>query len=235
MHDEPRRVGSDGVTIALRRRLPTACEPVLLIHGLGSDSMATWRASGWLHALESAGFGWIAPDLRGHGASDRPHEAASYRPGLLAGDMMAVLDDAGVDDVGVVGYSLGSRVAVELAVAEPRSVSRLVLGGFGDPPGTAAGAGIERLIESLPPSADIEAVRACAEASLDGCTPAPLERLRAPVLLVAGELDAVAGDVKAAAARCQRARVQRLAGRTHLNALSSPAFKRAAIEFLEES
>ncbi|HKS44013.1 MAG TPA: alpha/beta fold hydrolase [Amycolatopsis sp.] len=101
---------------------------VLFIHGIGDDS------STWLDALASlAGdFTVIAPDLLGHGGSDKPradYSVAAYACGMR--DLLATLD---IDRVSVVGHSLGGGVAMQFAYQFPDRCERLVLvasGGIG--------------------------------------------------------------------------------------------------------
>src|SRR5919197_5684608 len=74
----------------------------------------------------------IAPDLLGHGGSDKPradYAAAAYACGLR--DLLGVLD---VERVTVVGHSLGGGVAMQFAYQFPERCERLVLvssGGIG--------------------------------------------------------------------------------------------------------
>ncbi len=74
----------------------------------------------------------IAVDQRGHGASEKPHDAASYTLPTLVSDLVAVLDTYLVDQVRYLGYSLGGRVGWQLAVDAPEHVERAVLGGIPD-------------------------------------------------------------------------------------------------------
>src|SRR3546814_17293113 len=72
------------------------------------------------------------PDLRGHGMSAKPHDAASYPKDVLADDGLALLRHLGLAegeyDLG--GYSLGARTTMRMLIrgARPR---RAVLGGLG--------------------------------------------------------------------------------------------------------
>jgi pimeloyl-ACP methyl ester carboxylesterase len=101
---------------------------LLLLHGLGCDHR-TWDPV--LTALARR-YTVIAPDLLGHGASDKPR--ADYSVGGYANamrDLLALLD---VERVTVVGHSLGGGVAMQFAYQFPELVERLVLvapGGFG--------------------------------------------------------------------------------------------------------
>lgn len=68
----------------------------------------------------------ITLDYRGTGASDKPDEP--YSTQMFADDVVAVLDDAGIEQADVYGTSMGGRVAQWLAVRHPHRVRALVLG-----------------------------------------------------------------------------------------------------------
>ncbi|HEX4226193.1 MAG TPA: alpha/beta fold hydrolase [Pseudonocardiaceae bacterium] len=68
----------------------------------------------------------ISIDYRGTGDSDKPDEPYGTRG--FATDVLAVLDDLGLDDAAVYGTSMGGRVAQWLAVDQPRRVRALILG-----------------------------------------------------------------------------------------------------------
>jgi len=98
---------------------------VLLVHGI-SDNSGTWlRVLSRLARDHTV----IAPDLLGHGKSDKPradYAVAAYACGLR--DLLGVLD---VDRVTVVGHSLGGGVAMQFAYQFPERCERLVLVGSG--------------------------------------------------------------------------------------------------------
>src|SRR5947209_17511560 len=82
--------------------------PVVLLHGF-PDSGRLWRNQ--VPALAAAGFQVIVPDLRGYGLSDKPEDVDSYSLAALAGDVMAVLSDAGAERAHVVGHDWGAALA----------------------------------------------------------------------------------------------------------------------------
>jgi 3-oxoadipate enol-lactonase len=94
---------------------------LLLIHGLGS-SAADWERQ--LPAL-SAHYRVIAPDLRGHGHSQRP--AGPWTMGDFADDLLGLLDQLGVDQAHVLGLSLGGGIAFQLAVQAPARLRSLII------------------------------------------------------------------------------------------------------------
>jgi pimeloyl-ACP methyl ester carboxylesterase len=99
--------------------------PVLLLHGLGG-SHETW--DGIIPALAEH-HTVIAPDLLGHGRSDKPR--ADYSIGGYANGMRDLLSVLGIDKVTVVGHSFGGGVAMQLAYQYPARCERLVLVGTG--------------------------------------------------------------------------------------------------------
>lgn len=104
-------------------RLEGAAErPVLLLlNPIGTD-MGLWdRTAPQLMTR----FRLLRMDARGHGASDAP--AGDYSLAQLAADALAVMDAAGVGRASVCGLSLGGMIAMELALAAPERVERLVL------------------------------------------------------------------------------------------------------------
>ena len=103
---------------------------VLLVHGLGTSSV-TWGHN--IEPLADAGFTVLAPDLPGHGESDKPR-SLSYRPEAGARLIHDFLDALGVDRVSLVGNSAGGLIAGLFALDHPLRVDRLVLvasGGLG--------------------------------------------------------------------------------------------------------
>ena len=104
--------------------------PVVLVHSFGFDT-SLWEGDGFLvDALVAAGRTAVAIDCRGHGASDRPHDADRYGAERLAGDIAELLDHLGSDEVDLVAFSMGSFVALELLPRE-RRVRRAVVAGVG--------------------------------------------------------------------------------------------------------
>lgn len=98
--------------------------PFLLVHGFGgakedfTDALDGLAARGW-HA--------VAPDLRGHGASDHPAGVASYGLGVFAGDLAALAGALGWDRFVVLGHSMGGMAVQHLALDHPGLLAGLVL------------------------------------------------------------------------------------------------------------
>ena len=104
-----------------------AGDPVLLLHGL-SLTGASWGLAGYLDEL-AARHRCITVDARGAGESDKPDTPASHSLDLYIGDVLAVLDNEGVGECAVWGFSWGGAVACALAADHPERVRCLVLTG----------------------------------------------------------------------------------------------------------
>jgi pimeloyl-ACP methyl ester carboxylesterase len=94
---------------------------LLLIHGVGCDSKS-WEP---VLAKLAQRFTVIAPDLLGHGESDKPR--ADYSLPAFANGMRDLLAALGIDRVTVVGHSFGGGVAMQFAYQYPQLVERVVL------------------------------------------------------------------------------------------------------------
>lgn len=223
-----------------------ALPPILFVHGFASDAAVTWEGTGWVRALQRAGRDVVTLDLRGHGRSGRPVDATAYAPEVLAADLLAVLDAAGIAQADVVGYSMGSRVVSAFARLAPSRIRRLVFGGAGplEVFATWRHDELERMLHTgdftgnpvaqvvvgpaLAAGADPAVLLAC----IDGMTGAALLRpVAAPLLFVVGELDPVGVGAAALAAEWGEEFVS-IPGRNHINVLTARAFKDAVLAFL---
>ena len=105
--------------------------PVVFIHGLGSSGYMEWRQNLGSAAARHRVF---APDMPGYGRSDKPR--ARYTIQFFARFVRRYLANRGLRSAALVGASLGGRIALEVALEEPKLVRRLVLVntlGFGRP------------------------------------------------------------------------------------------------------
>lgn len=97
--------------------------PLVLLHGF------TGSAAGWAEHVEvfARSHATVAVDLLGHGLSDAPDDPARYGIGYATEDVLSVLDILEVQRAGMLGYSMGGRVAISLAVVAPQRLSALIL------------------------------------------------------------------------------------------------------------
>ncbi|MBF4993526.1 alpha/beta fold hydrolase [Arthrobacter gandavensis] len=234
--------------------------PVLVLHGFASSTELNWESTGWIAALTGAGRRVITVDLPGHGRSEAPREREHYCPSRIRARLLDLLAEAGVrplaeDDpssgVDVVGYSLGSRLAWELGAAAPGLVHRMVLGGpgagdpladfdlegarqflaHGTPLADPVSADLLRMAQ-LVPGNNLDALLTLIEAIKEEPFRPASAVPAMPLLLVAGEQDELAVTAPELAALNGHADLLMLPGRRHANAVTSRAFKNAAVEFL---
>ena len=121
-----------GVRLAYAEQGDPGGPALILLHGY-SDS---WFSFSRILPLLNPGYHVYALDLRGHGDSDRP--AGGYAMGELAGDVLAFMDDRSLARATIVGHSMGSLVAQQMAAQAPKRVARLVLIGSLAAPGRSA-------------------------------------------------------------------------------------------------
>jgi len=231
-----------------------ASPPVVLHHGFVADADANWVAPGVVDALLAAGHRVIAPDARGHGSSEKPHDPARYGEQRMARDLAVLIDTVGAPEVDLVGYSMGAIVSLIYASGGER-VRRLVVGGVGS--GVIECGGVDRravsnesIIEALsaedPSSlgspeakafrgladalgADREALIAQASSIYRGDI--ALGRISAPTLVLAGDADPLAVRPEVLAQAIGNATLRIVSG-DHIRAIADPSFTRSIVDFL---
>lgn len=118
------RYHRDGLTFDVRDTGPVAGDPVVLLHGFPADASCWDLVAPQLH---EAGLRTFAPDQRGYSPGARPRDRAAYRVRELAGDVLALLDAAGLASAHVVGHDWGGAVAWALAARAPERVRTLTV------------------------------------------------------------------------------------------------------------
>lgn len=115
-----RFVTASGVRFHLAEAGPPGAPPVLLLHGFPQHWYA-WR--GLLAdlairyrviAVDLPGFGWSGPSLRGYSTAERGRQ------------LIALLDELGLDRVDLVGHDWGAWLAFHVGLRQPARVRRLV-------------------------------------------------------------------------------------------------------------
>ncbi|MGC1269497.1 MAG: alpha/beta hydrolase [Croceibacterium sp.] len=110
--------------------------PLLLMHGLTRNSADFEPLVP--HLVDA--YRLVVPDQRGRGLSPNDPDPANYRPDIYAQDMFALLDSLGIEQVGLVGTSMGGLMAMIMAALQPDRIGAVVLNDVGpvlDPVGLA--------------------------------------------------------------------------------------------------
>lgn len=103
--------------------------PVVLIHGYTGTAEGNWFINGVADAL-AKNHRVVAIDCRGHGKSDKPHEAARYGP-QMAKDVIEMMDHLGIQKAHVHGYSMGGFIVTSLLATVPERFITASYGGSG--------------------------------------------------------------------------------------------------------
>ena len=117
---------------------------VVLLHGF-PDTHIVWRKQ--IAPLVTAGFRVLAPDLRGYGDSDAPLAVDAYQLRHVCADVLAMLDQLGIERARVVGHDWGGAVGWMLCNQAPERVEQYVALSTGHPSAFAR-AGILQALRS---------------------------------------------------------------------------------------
>ncbi|GAA1344238.1 alpha/beta fold hydrolase [Saccharothrix algeriensis] len=220
--------------------------PVVLIHGFAAAGATDWPAERWAGPLAEAGRETVVVHLPGHAGGPAVASADEVTTARL---LRRLAEGIGQDEVDVVGYSLGARLAWDLAATGALRVRRLVLGGlspvepFGAVDLAAARAAVQGgpqptdmltgIITSMVsgPGQDAESllrlVEGLAREPFDPAARAP----EAPTLFLAGKEDQMAQGIDQVVARVPGARLEHVPG-DHLGALAGDELRTAVFRFL---
>jgi pimeloyl-ACP methyl ester carboxylesterase len=241
---------SDGVDIAFLDG--GEGEPILLIHGFASNHVVNWGATGWIDTLKRDGRRVVAMDVRGHGGSAKLRDPDAYPLALLAADAARLLDHLGIARADVMGYSMGARITVALAVAHQDRMRSMILGGMGyamvegmkgedeivaaleapslDDVTGGAGRAYRKFADQT--GSDTLALAACMRRARQTFTPEQLATIRIPTLVAIGDRDSVAGSAEGLARLIPGAEVFVIPNRDHMLATGDRHYKDAVLDFL---
>jgi pimeloyl-ACP methyl ester carboxylesterase len=218
--------------------------PVVLLHGFATSSVRTWGENGWLDLLADAGRETVPIDILGHGMAEKPHDPEAYAD--LEGYAAERLPDGPVD---AVGFSMGARLLLGVAITAPHRFRRIVTLGVGrnlfEPSGSDV---VIRALDSggdpanpaadyfarlaAQPGVDREALLACLKAPLRLLTAEECAKVTGPVLVVIGDRD-FAGPGDPLADALPDARLTVLRGADHFSTPKDFGAIDATLRFLE--
>ena len=241
---------SDGVRIAYSDE--GEGEPILLIHGFASNVATNWIGPGWVQTITGSGRRVIAYDNRGHGRSEKLYDPSRYGAPAMAEDARRLLDHLGIARADVMGYSMGARIAVFLALAHPERVRSLILGGAGINlvRGMVGTGPIARAFEAASidevandtartfrafaeqTGSDLKALAACLRGPREKIAAENLARIAVPTLIATGSEDVIAGSGEELATLIPGAQLLGIEGRDHMKAVGDARFKQGVLDFL---
>lgn len=144
---------SNDVTLNVAKQGPAGGPAIVMLHGIGDS----WYSFSRILPLLPSGRRIVAPDLRGHGQSDRP--STGYRIADMADDVLRLMDALQIGTAAILGHSLGSFVARKVYELAPDRVWRLVLTGAGPSGNTPVFHGLRQALTSLTDPIDESFVR----------------------------------------------------------------------------
>jgi pimeloyl-ACP methyl ester carboxylesterase len=226
--------------------------PVLLIHGFASNAFVNWRDTHWVKVLTEAGHQVIAIDNRGHGQSEKLYDSALYSSPIMADDAVRLLDHLGIAQADVMGYSMGARITAFITMNYPARVRKAVFAGLASRMITGVGGSEEIALAMEAPSAadvvdrgakgfrlfadqtksDRRALAACIRSSRVKIKAEALALITVSVLVVAGAMDDVAGEVTGLTSIIPGSKGVVLPNRNHMNAVGDRGYKDAVLAFL---
>lgn len=97
--------------------------PLVLLHGFTGDS-STWTPFCPVWGKHSK---LIIPDIIGHGKTESPEDINRYKMKSAADDLIRLLDQLEIEQIDLMGYSMGGRLALTIAILYPERVRKLIL------------------------------------------------------------------------------------------------------------
>ena len=231
--------------------------PVLLLHGICVSFSGNFGAWGWIERLTARGLRVIGMDFRGHGKSAKSHDPKDYGFENLSSDVLALLDYLAIEKASLVGYSLGSAVALQLLHKHPDRFNQSVLIATGDgligiPPYTLSevSATLRPALErsefpvDLPShiaaywnfatkvGGDRLASLAAASSPMQASTSSEAASIKVPVLVVSGQVDPVLGQGSLLAKSMPNGRYIEIPGADHFALAALPLAQTEVANFL---
>ena len=231
--------------------------PVVMLHGAAVSFAGNYGLCGWIDRLTPRALQVIGIDARGHAGSDAALDPSNAGLDALSRDVIALLDHLNIERAAIVGYSIGSTVALHLLHSHPERFRSAALVATGDgligiPPRTFPEI-LPTLVETLkrtefpddlPPEASMywtfatqvagnrEGVAMMARGDFTPCTPAEVATIQAPVLVISGELDPVLGTAARLADAIPNSTYHEMVGENHFSLAVNEDVQRLVAQFL---
>ena len=168
--------------------------------------------------MNNQGFQVIGTDLRGHGKSDKPFESEVYGTKIISQDIIALMDHLKIEEAHIVGYSIGTVIALDLIQNHPNRFEKAVLLATGDGLIGIAPYVFDRImppfaqllaLETFPPNlprhvavyqiflqqtgGNRKALHGFSKASYPAISKEEASKIKVPTLVISGEKDVVLG------------------------------------------
>jgi pimeloyl-ACP methyl ester carboxylesterase len=227
-------------------------DPIVLVHGFASSKNVNWVYPTWVSELKKNGRRVIALDNRGHGDSSKLYDSEQYHIGIMAGDVLALMDHLNIARADIMGYSMGGRMTAFLGYSQPQRLRSAILGGIGM--GLIEGGGPGENVATALEAASLEdvtdpvgrtfrafadqtrsdrrALAACLRGSRRLMSRDEAAGIKVPVLIAVGTVDEIAGSAAALGKIIPGAEVLDIPNRDHMRAVGDKVYKTGVLEFL---
>lgn len=231
---------------------------LVLIHGFASNMEDNWKSSNWVKELKDS-YRIILIDNRGHGKSDKPKNSDDYGIKMVE-DVIKLMDHLSIEKANIFGYSMGSRITLNLVLRYPDRIICAILGGFGLP-GTDMTSRYKPIVDALlaesldqiknpiarefrkfadSSGADLEALAAVMTNYVENPeimftakkNKKILRKIKVPVLTVVGSNDILIENKTLIADTIPNACHFQIQGRDHLTVVADPKFHMVVKSFL---
>ena len=231
--------------------------PVVMLHGAAVTFAGNFGYCGWIEPMAAKGLQAVGIDFRGHGRSDMPPDPAASGIDVIAGDVVALLDQLQIERAAIIGYSIGSTIALHALHTYPSRFTAGALVATGDgiigvPPLTFP-ALLPVLVETLnrptfpddlpisqaaywtfaeQMAGDRTAVAMAMSGDFTPCTPEEAASIEVPVLVVSGDQDVVLGTGEHLADTLPHGRYREIPGADHFSLATDENVQKEVAEFL---
>jgi pimeloyl-ACP methyl ester carboxylesterase len=232
-------------------------KPIVLLHGGAVDFNYNYLQTGWVQTLTENGFQVIGINFRGYGESDKSTDPNFYGTVNFSNDVINLIKHLKFAKVCLIGYSMGTLIALDLLNEHPEYFSKAVLMATGDGligippfilenilPGFAKVFSYDSFPKHLPKhisaywnfinevGLDKESMIALSLAKYPTLTAEKASKIEAPTLIISGELDLVLGKGKKVAQTLPKGEYLEIKGANHFTLATEKETHSSTIKFL---
>ena len=232
-------------------------QPIILLHGAIVDFNYNFVQTGWVESLTENGFQVIGIDFRGYGESDKSEDSSFYGTTNFSIDVVNLINHLKLENVCLIGYSMGTVIALDLLDKHPEYFSKAVLiatgnGLIGIPPFILANIlpGLAKVFsyDSFPShlpnhvsaywsflnevGLDRKSMIAFSLANYTNLTADKAAEINIPILIISGENDLVLGQGEKVAETLPKGKYIEIEGANHFTLATERETHKTTIEFL---
>jgi pimeloyl-ACP methyl ester carboxylesterase len=232
-------------------------KPIVLLHGGAVDFTYNYVQTGWIKTLTENGFQVIGINFRGYGESDKSNDPNFYGTTNFSNDVINLIKHLKFSNVFLIGYSMGTLIALDLLNKHPEYFSKAVLMATGDGligippfilenvlPVIAKVLSYDSFPSHLPKhisaywnfindvGLDKESMIALSLAQYPALTAEDASKIEVPTLIISGELDLVLGKGKKIAQTLPHGEYLEIKGANHFELAAEKKVHQSTIKFL---